>query len=241
MKTIVKAATVAAAAVLALSASAKDRKAPPESWGWTPLAIGLATPVQIPWSFNWDVFGLDVNLAYADANRVAGVEVALGGCVSRTYMAGLQTSLLCNYADGDSYGLQASICNFSDDVYGVQASGFAMGKSVYGLQASLLGSIATEQFYGLRVSGLASLSNGTMGGAEISGLANLSRNVEGCQIALGYNQAEKLHGCQIALVNYTQTSSTSALQIGLVNIIRDNIVPVLPIVNGCFFDGTEER
>ena len=243
MKKITKISAVAMmAAAISVSASAKEAGAAAteeKSVGWTPIAIGLATPVQMPWSFNWDVFGRDVNLAYADANRVAGVEVALGGCVSRTYLAGLQVSAICNYNDGDLYGMQAAICDINDDVYGFQASAFAMGKHVYGLQANLLGAIATEEFWGLRVSGLASLNNGKTAGAEISGLVNLSRTVEGCQIALGYNQTEVLHGCQIALVNYAQSSTTSAFQIGLVNIIRDNVVPVLPLVNGCFFDGTD--
>ena len=30
--------------------------------GYTPVAIGLATPVQLPWGLNrWDVYGLDLN------------------------------------------------------------------------------------------------------------------------------------------------------------------------------------
>ena len=43
--------------------------------GFTPVAIGLATPVQLPWGINrWDVFGLDFNLFYSDAPKMYGVD-----------------------------------------------------------------------------------------------------------------------------------------------------------------------
>ena len=246
MNRISKASFLAAAtAAVSLSASAAGRSTIPppgtESYGYTPIAVGIATPVQLPWGFTWDVYALDLGIFYADANEVTGLQLSAGGCVSRTYMAGAQISGLCNYADGDTYGLQTAVACIADDVYGLQASAFSMGKSMYGLQASLLGTIANGDFYGLRVSGLASVSmdDSLSCGVEIAGLANVSRKVEGLQMALGCNYAENLHGFQIALVNYAQTSSTSAVQLGLVNIIRDNVVPVLPIVNGCFFDGTE--
>ena len=36
--------------------------------GFTPVAVGLATPVQLPWGINrWDVFGIDFNLFYSFA------------------------------------------------------------------------------------------------------------------------------------------------------------------------------
>ena len=36
--------------------------------GWTPIAFGLASPVQLPWGLaRWDVFGLDLNVFYSDA------------------------------------------------------------------------------------------------------------------------------------------------------------------------------
>ncbi len=239
MNRISKICVAALAAGVAFSASAK-LKPGEESVGWSPIIIGIATPVQMPWDFNWDVFGLDVNVAYADANKVGGLEVALGGSVARTYMVGAQVAGLCSYADCNAYGLQVAVCDLCfQDFYGLQASAFTYSRSMYGLQANLLGAIAQDDVYGLRVSGLGSLNDGTTHGVEIAGLANITREVEGVQLALGYNHAEKLHGCQVALVNYARTSSTSAFQIGLVNIIRDNVVPVLPLVNGCFFEADE--
>lgn len=246
MKRLFKASALAAvAAATALSASAAGRSTLPppgtESYGYTPIALGIATPVQIPWGFTWDVYALDASFFYADANEVTGLEISLGGCVSRTYMAGAQISGLCNYSDGDVYGLQTAIACVTDDVYGLQTSAFAMGKSMYGLQAGLLGTVSEGDLYGVRAAGLANVSMGESlsCGVELAGLANVSRKVEGFQGAIGCNYAENLHGFQLAIVNYAQSSSTSAVQIGLVNIIRDNVVPVLPIVNGCFFDGTE--
>ena len=40
----------------------------PKSYGWTTVAVGLATPVALPWGLEkWDVFGIDLNLGYSDS------------------------------------------------------------------------------------------------------------------------------------------------------------------------------
>ena len=48
-----------------------------------------------------------------------------------------------------------------------------------------------------------------------------------------FNYTDELHGCQIALVNFARECPWG-FQIGLVNIIMDNKIKVLPIVNGYF-------
>jgi hypothetical protein len=45
---------------------------------------------------------------------------------------------------------------------------------------------------------------------------------------------EELRGAQIGLVNYASTCS-AGFQLGLVNLIMDNQIPVLPIFNCYFF------
>ena len=45
--------------------------------------------------------------------------------------------------------------------------------------------------------------------------------------------AEELHGAQIGIVNFAKECPWG-FQIGLVNIIMENVIPVLPIVNASF-------
>ena len=52
-------AALAIAAAAPALAQEQETKAD-EAIGWTPVALGLATPVQLPWGLNrWDVYGLD--------------------------------------------------------------------------------------------------------------------------------------------------------------------------------------
>src|SRR5574344_1502721 len=38
-----------------------------EAIGWTPIAVSLCSPVQIPWgSHTWDVFGLNLGILWSD-------------------------------------------------------------------------------------------------------------------------------------------------------------------------------
>ena len=75
---------------------AAGRYKAPKSYGWTTVAVGLATPVALPWGMEkWDVFGLDLNLGYSDAMKMYGWEIALGANVARKTFAGLQTAVGC--------------------------------------------------------------------------------------------------------------------------------------------------
>ena len=80
MKNIVKsglfAFALAAFAVqpsFAQEAPAAGRAPDPVSYGYTVLRVGIGTPVSLPWGFDWDIFGLDVNLLYSDANKMDGI------------------------------------------------------------------------------------------------------------------------------------------------------------------------
>ena len=50
-------------AALAPAVAQQSETSSSEPVGWTPVAIGLATPVQLPWGLNrWDVYGIDLNV-----------------------------------------------------------------------------------------------------------------------------------------------------------------------------------
>ncbi len=227
-------AAVALAAVVPAFAQENETIAE-EPIGWTPLALGLATPVQLPWGLDrWDVYGLDVNLLYSDAPKMYGLGV--GGFAMRTRddMIGLQLSGLWNHTDFNVYGLRATlgVNSCRKTVYGAELGMVSLRDTLYGFDASFLGS-GTRNMCGFQMSGLLNLTEKESSGCAIAGVANLARTAYGLQVALIYNMTDELHGCQIGLVNYADYCP-NGFQIGLVNIILSNQVKVLPFVNGYF-------
>ena len=205
-----------------------------ESYGWTPIAIGIATPVTLPWGFDWDVFGLDVNLFYSDCNTMYGIEVGGLGSVARKNMGGIQVAAACNFVNGDAYALQASIFNLDNGLFaGIGADVAAMRRTTVGLTADIIGAGSSGNFYGWQIAGIGSAMKEDMWGFQSALGFNLARRAHGLQAALIYNQTEDLHGAQIGLINYA-AECQGGFQIGLVNIIRTNRWPVLPIVNAYF-------
>ena len=203
--------------------------------GWTPIALGLATPVQLPWGLDrWDVFGLDLNIFYSDAPKMYGIDIGGLAAVTRDEMAGLQVSGLFNLGCKDVYGIRATLglnmC--ARTVYGMDAGLIGYRDQLKGLDIHFLGA-ASREVCGLQISGLANVTAVESYGCTIAGIANVAQTAYGLQLALIYNMTDELHGCQIALVNYADYCP-NGFQIGLVNIIMSNKVKVLPIVNGYF-------
>lgn len=224
------------APVLAQEAEAEEScSRAPRSYGWSVIAVGLATPVQIPWGLNkWDIFGLDLNLGYSDAPKMYGWEFALGANTARQRMIGLQTAIGFNYTAEDAYGMGVSLFNMNRcKAYGLSVDAVGYNNKFYGMEANLVGAYTKKDFGGLQVSGLSSIVGENLYGAQLALGANFAKNVYGLQTALVYNQTDKLWGCQIALVNMA-FECEHGFQIGLVNVIMDNQLPFLPFVNAYF-------
>lgn len=203
--------------------------------GWTPVAIGLATPVQLPWGIDrWDVFGLDLNVFYSDAPKMYGLDIGGLATTCRDDNMGLTVSGLFNLACKDVYGLRATLglnmC--ARTVYGMDAGLIAFRNTIKGLDVHFLGA-AQQNVVGLEISGLANVTAVESYGVTIAGLTNLAKTSYGLQLSALFNMTDELHGCQIALVNYADYCP-NGFQIGLVNIIMSNKVKVLPLVNGYF-------
>lgn len=225
-------AALALAAVVPAMAQNEGREG---AIGWTPLAIGLATPVQLPWGLDrWDVFGLDVNVFYADAPKMYGIDISAGGTVTRDDFMGIAVGGLFNFCNKDVYGLRASLLvNMANrETYGLDAGAAGIHRSYYGLEVELLGCVQ-ERFYGLGIGGLATVTDQDTHGLMIALGANLARQAWGMQLALCFNMTDELHGCQLGLVNYAD-NCVGGFQIGLVNIIMSNQWKVLPIINWYF-------
>ena len=204
--------------------------------GYTPVAIGLASPVQIPWGLaRWDVFGLDLNVFYSDAPKLYGIGVSGLATTTRDKAKGLIVSGLANLSFNENvYGLRATLgLNYAEKtVYGADLGMVGVRDSIYGLDVNFLGSYQ-QKVCGMQVGGIANIAREEMHGLNVAGITNYAPVARGLQLAIIYNMTRELHGAQIGLVNYTELCP-AGFQIGLVNIIRQNKVPVLPIAN-CYF------
>lgn len=68
---------------------------------WTPISIGIVTPVALPWGFDWDIRGAQFGL-YCRADNVAGAQLGV-----------------INVADS-VHGVQAGLLNVTDRMIGIQ-------------------------------------------------------------------------------------------------------------------------
>jgi len=235
MKQILKAGIAALALAAIAPTFAQDVEETEGTVGWTPIALGLATPVQLPWGLNrWDVYGLDLNLFYSDAPDFAGLDFGGFATTVRRETKGIVFSALFNLGCEDVYGLRVT-CGLNmcaRTVKGVELGLISFRNSFYGFDAHLLGNAQRNQC-GFQIGGLANVSAVESYGVSLAGISNLARTSYGLQLSAIFNMTDELHGAQIALVNYAK-ECPSGFQIGLVNIIMDNRIKVLPFVNGYF-------
>ena len=228
-------AAFAVAAAVCAYAQDDERETSSSAVGWTPLAVGIASPVQLPWGASeWDVFGLDVNLFYSDASKMSGLDIAGLAAVTRDDMKGVQLAGLFNYGLADVYGVRATfglnMC--PNTVRGFEVGAVGLRGELVGCDFSLFAS-AQHGVYGLAVGGFATFADKEMYGCTIAGIANVAPEVHGCQAGILFNMTKELHGAQIALVNFAEYCE-NGFQIGLVNIVMSNQIKVLPFVNGRF-------
>ena len=206
--------------------------------GWTPVQIGLFAPVSIPWGVDWDVKGFDLDLFYIETVKLQGLGIS--GIASRTRdnQEGLLVSGLCNWSDADVRGLDITLgANLGfGDVYGVSIATFGMRNLMKGVDINLLAA-CQKDFVGWQTSGVCNFSEGECVGASFALALNMAKIEKGLQVA-AINSADELTGVQIGAINIAHECH-SGLQIGIINIILDNTVKILPIANG-YFGGSEE-
>ena len=227
-------AAVAIVAMQSVRAEAEEPVAEEQSYGYTAVAFGLATPVQLPWGWDkWDVFGFDFNVFLSQAPLCYGLQIGGIGNMTSRDLTGFGVGGLFNWANGNVYGCRATLgLNYNDGkTYGLEIGSVGYHKDVIGCDIELACCIQ-ENVTGFNASLLGSYSVNESCGCTIGAL-NIADKAYGAQVALAYNQADELHGCQIGLVNYCRECPWG-FQIGIVNIILDNKVKVLPIINGYF-------
>lgn len=207
-----------------------------EAIGWTPIAVSLCSPVQIPWgSHTWDVFGLNLGILWSDTPKMYGLGLGTIAMANRDDMYGLGITACCNWNTKNVYGMRVSPgANIAfGTIYGVDVGAFSYRPGeMWGWDTEFLGNYGSK-FWGLQIAGLINLSTEQSYGCSIAVGGNMAKVAYGCQVGGIFNFADELHGAQIGVVNFAKECPWG-FQVGLVNIIMENVIPVLPIVNASF-------
>ena len=207
-----------------------------EAIGWTPIAVSLCSPVQVPWgSHTWDVFGLNLGILWSDTPKMYGLGLGTIAMANRDDMFGLGLTACCNWNTKDVYGMRVTPgANIAfGTIYGVDIGAFSYRPGeMWGWDTEFLGNYGSK-FWGLQIGGLINLSTEQSYGCSIAIGGNMAKVAYGCQIGGIFNFADELHGAQVGIVNFAKECPWG-FQIGLVNIIMENVIPVLPIVNASF-------
>ncbi|MBO4709741.1 MAG: hypothetical protein J5727_08200 [Kiritimatiellae bacterium] len=235
------AAIAACTTVFAADEAADDRATEGQgvgAVGWTPVQIGLCAPVSFPWGFDWDLKGFGLDLFYCENVCLKGLSI--GGLAGRARddQDGVLIAGVCNWNDADVRGLSITLgANLGfGDVYGIDVASFGMRNVMKGVDVNLLASYQKE-FVGWQTSGVCNFTEGACTGASFALALNMAKIETGLQVAT-INSAQELHGVQIGVVNIAEECPWG-LQIGVINIILDNTVKILPLVNGYFGSSKE--
>ena len=233
-KTLIAAAL---AAGIAGFAGAEDR-----AWAWSPLGIGIAAPLQLPFTdtdiyglrfggvFGWNaaVYGIDAGVASLETGSFSGIQGAAFTWASDS-VYGIQLAAVANVVDGNVYGMQfAPVSVDWGDVWGMQLGVVDYCNSFHGVQFGALNWNNTQS-HGWQVA-VANADQEEFVGCAI-GAVNYSLRFTGCQIG-AVNTADSFAGCQIGVVNAVQRMR--GVQIGVVNMICESPLPIMVIANASF-------
>ena len=129
---------------------------------------------------------------------------------------GMSASGLVDLATGDVNGVEvAGLCNH-------------IGKSSGVFQVAGVVNSVDGDFAGVQVAGVYNAVNAKAAGASVAAF-NRAEQMEGLQVGV-FNRARGLSGVQVGVVNLVDDGS-ECIQFGLVNVMRDGIYPVMPVMN----------
>ena len=230
-----------------LSAAADDERVD-RLWNWSPLGVGIAAPVQLPFTdtdiyglrfggfFGWsrDVFGIDAGVVGLNNGDLGGVQAGVFNWSSMD-VYGIQLGALANVVNGTFDGIQFGTFNlvFTEPACGIQVGGVLnYDVALKGVQFAAINWESTY-FSGWQIGGLANVVKEDCAGFSAGGLNYMNR-FAGFQLG-GVNLAEECVGLQLGLFN--GANKLVGVQIGLLNLVGvDPLlnIPVLPIANASF-------
>ena len=156
------------------------------SWKWSPLGVGIAAPIQLPFT-DTDIYGLRFGGLLGVNRNVYGIDAGL-----------------VEVSGGEFCGIQlGGLLNYNVTLEGVQLGGLLnwQTSNFAGVQIGGLANIVKEDGVGFSVGGL-NLMNRFVG-VELGGV-NLAEECVGLQLGI-FNGANKLSGVQIGLLNLVCT------------------------------------
>lgn len=99
-----------------------------------------------------------------------------------------------------------------------------------------------SKIYGVKVGAPISSGNGIVDGVEAALFTAMTANVNGFQTAVFFTESQKMNGLQFSIVNYAEDvggvqlgvvnmAQKKGFQIGILNYIKDGMIPFLPVIN----------
>ncbi len=175
------------------------------SYKYFPVQVAFVYPIgthgaqSVRYTYDFSLNLLTGNTGNINGFEIGGLLNANKGTVSGAQVAGIG-----NITQGDIDGLQVGgLFSIADDLDGLQISGiFSRCSEAKGLQIS--GILSTSSSSEASISGIANINTGDQRGAQIAGI---------------YNQAKKLNGVQIGLINLADTVE-SGIPIGLISLVK---------------------
>ena len=222
---------------------ATDSKAEERSWEWSPIGLGIAAPIQLPYTetdvlgfrfggfFGWnqDVYGLDVGVTELCMGSVIGLQAAAFTWTEEDAI-GLQYGALANVVDGKMRGLQIGTVNVDwGDTAGIQIGTVNYDVAFRGIQIGGAVNWNTSAAYGLEI-GVANANQDEFIGCAL-GCVNYSESFTGFECGV-VNVSYEATGCQLGLVN--ACDRMHGVQIGLINLICESKLPAMIIANASF-------
>ena len=185
------------------------------------------------------ISNVSLNLTVGRSAGVWGFEWGYIGNWDLEDVVGLQIGHFMNLVEGNVEGVQITggVNRINENLRHIQFAGLvnSTGGMMDGLQIAGWANHLQGAGRYLQIGGLVNVANGTFQGVQVASSINLIRrdcaawqvsslaniamaDLDGVQISAGLNRTERLHGCQIGLINVAQDAEGS--QIGLVNIGR---------------------
>ena len=239
-----KSSLVLLSLVLAGAASAEDLLKP-EEHPVVGCGISFATPIQAP-AQNATIDGFRWNIIYGENFGTHGCDIGFVGA-NRADASGFQLDIVAGWDDFDFTGCQ--IAGVGNAVLG-GATGFQLAGAVNYTRGAFTGfQLAPVNYagslYGMQVAALnvnKVVSKGFQIGAynadlnEYSGWSfgavNYADRIEGLQLGALNIIATAGRGVQIGVINSAVVFS--GIQIGVLNLIGNAEIPILPIMNAQF-------
>ena len=187
------------------------------------IMMSVYSPGELPGPSSV-IHGGRLSLIYGECRELYGLDISVTGSV-RERMYGAQLGLILNYVDVAA-GYQRSFANFVEhEFYGLQDGAWNHAAEGYGAQHGI---VNTAGYFSGHQSALAINWADEVYGFQSAGLWNHATDGFGMQHGF-VNTADYFCGFQLGFFNWAE--DLDGLQIGLVNVVANQAVPVLPFIN----------